>query len=223
MKININENQLILCSQKEAKEARKSGQFGIVAQWLELSDKKEEVKVQLLPIIETLEKAAVASNLRIVAYAKSISKLSKAFESFYKIQVAAGGLVRNPQNQILAIYRRKHWDMPKGKTEKDETIPQTALREVKEETGLENVELQDFITTTYHSFWQRNDKTGENRRVLKISHWYNMHSSDTQLIPQTEEDIEAIEWLSPEDFSRKTPIFSNILDVLRLSGHLNLS
>ncbi len=161
MKININENQLIVCSRDQAQEARTSGKFGGVAQWLEIADKKDAAKIQLLPIIETLENAAVGGDLRIVVYAKNADKLSNIIASFYKKQVAAGGLVRNPENKILAIYRRKHWDMPKGKAEAGETIPQTALREVKEETGLQNVDLHDFITTTYHSFWQRNDKTGE--------------------------------------------------------------
>ena len=35
---------------------------------------------------------------------------------------------KNNLNETLFIYRRKKWDLPKGKIDKGETIDQTALR-----------------------------------------------------------------------------------------------
>ncbi len=38
---------------------------------------------------------------------------------------------------LLLYYRSKYWDFPKGKVEGNETYQEAALRELKEETGLE--------------------------------------------------------------------------------------
>ena len=53
--------------------------------------------------------------------------------------VAAGGLVTNDKNELLTMFRRGKWDLPKGKLDEEETIEACALREVREETGIEPV------------------------------------------------------------------------------------
>ena len=52
--------------------------------------------------------------------------------------IAAGGLVTNENNELLMIFRRGKWDLPKGKLDKGETIEECAIREVEEETGIGN-------------------------------------------------------------------------------------
>ena len=189
---------------------------------------KEIATAKMLDIIQELESFSPTEGFKIavVAYAKSYKKLVQLFKSFYKVQEAAGGLVRQQESgKILAIFRRGHWDMAKGKTEKNESIEQTAVREVQEETGIKNIDLQEFITTTYHTYngqplqFQQLSTQNLNvrRRMLKVSHWYQMETPDVLLVPQTEEDIEGIAWLDYADFLQKTPIFTNILDVLRLA------
>lgn len=107
---------------------------------------------------------------------------------------AAGGLVFNNNHELLMIYRRGFWDLPKGKVDEGETLDQCAVREVKEETGLQNISLDEFLTTTYHTY-QQNGKT-----ILKPSHWFKMLSTFTEtLVPQTEEDITEIKWVSKEE------------------------
>ena len=105
--------------------------------------------------------------------------------------IAAGGVVTNEEEEILLIFRRKHWDLPKGKLDENETIEQCAVREVKEEVGLQNIILQSFICKTYHTYFDN----WINEEVIKETWWYRMQASKNEkLIPQTEEDIEKIIW-----------------------------
>jgi 8-oxo-dGTP pyrophosphatase MutT (NUDIX family) len=54
---------------------------------------------------------------------------------------AAGGLVLNERGNLLMIFRRGKWDLPKGKRDAGESIETCAVREVEEETGLVGVQL----------------------------------------------------------------------------------
>jgi len=129
--------------------------------------------------------------------------------SIYKVIEAAGGLVFNKDKELLAIFRRGHWDLPKGKIEKGETLEEAAIREVQEETGIKEIKLKDKIGTTYHSY-----STKKHKRVLKVSHWYKMKTKDTEVTPQVEEDIEKVEWVDLSDFMVSyRPIYRNILDI----------
>ncbi len=104
------------------------------------------------------------------------------FENF-KIVSASGGLVLNPQKKVLFIYRDQVWDLPKGMIEKGESFEVAAIREVTEECGIQNLIIDQFLTTTYHYFYR-------NTHCLKITHWFLMHSDfDGALNPQLEEEI----------------------------------
>ena len=126
--------------------------------------------------------------------------------------IAAGGLVLNEDNEILMIFRRGFWDLPKGKLDPDETIEHCALREVQEETGLNNVTLGQFLTITYHEYFD----TYLQEEVIKESHWYCMVATSKQpLIPQTEEDITEIRWVNPSDLKECLQnTYPNIKEVL---------
>ena len=67
-----------------------------------------------------------------------------------KTIIAAGGLVENEKGEILMMFRRGFWDLPKGKLDEGESIETCAVREVQEETGLQNVQLIYFLCKTYH-------------------------------------------------------------------------
>jgi 8-oxo-dGTP pyrophosphatase MutT (NUDIX family) len=62
-----------------------------------------------------------------------------------KTIVAAGGLVFNENKELLMIYRRSKWDLPKGKLDEGETIEECAIREVEEETGVQQIILGKLI------------------------------------------------------------------------------
>ena len=113
----------------------------------------------------------------------NLEKSTALFFENFKMVTAAGGLVLNPQKEILFIYRNGMWDLPKGMIEKGETQETTALREVAEECGIENLSIDQFLTTTYHYFYR-------NEKCLKKTHWFLMHSNfEGVLQPQEEEGI----------------------------------
>ncbi len=128
--------------------------------------------------------------------------------------IAAGGLVFNDQNELLMIFRRGFWDLPKGKLDAGETIEACAVREVQEETGLNEIELGKFITITFHEYFDPYIK----EEVVKESHWYHMKvKGEPKLVPQTEEDITMIKWVgvnSIPDYLINT--YPNIIDVIQL-------
>lgn len=113
-----------------------------------------------------------------------------------KIIIAGGGIISNEQDEILMIFRRGVWDLPKGKLDDGETIEACALREVEEETGVQNVQLGPLVGVTYHEYFD----TWKQRDVSKETHWFAMRISGAQnLVPQAEEDIEEIKWVSKNE------------------------
>ena len=104
---------------------------------------------------------------------------------------AGGGLVSNRRGDYLLISRNGLWDLPKGHQDPGEDIEVTALREVQEETGINDIELRSLICVTDHCY-RRNG-------ILHLKHtwWYDMLYTDpTDLTPQTEEDIAKAAWVA---------------------------
>ncbi len=135
---------------------------------------------------------------QILIYSKDFKKLEKDFFSLFKLIDAAGGLVKNNGNKFLFIFRRGKWDLPKGKTEKNESLPETAVREVKEECGISNLKITRALPDTYHIYFLENDM------ILKQTHWFEMACPEyTKLIPQTEEDITCIRWFDRKEIKKE--------------------
>lgn len=130
--------------------------------------------------------------------------------------IAGGGLVLNPKNELLMIYRLGYWDLPKGKWEEGETIEECAVREVEEETGLQHVMLEKLIGLTYHEYF--NKYTQED--VIKETHWFKMSIDDEQtLVPQLSEDIQKAEWIPLKKVIEKLPLaYPTIKDIIDRSG-----
>jgi len=146
-----------------------------------------------------------------VFYHPSLDELKKAFFKKFTFIQAAGGLVVNEKKEILLIFRRGKWDLPKGKLDKGETLEECAVREVKEETGLTKLKLISPLTITYHTYHEGA------RFILKGSHWYNMKASGEQkLIPQTTEDILEIKWVNADELNPYLKnSYSAVADVLQ--------
>ncbi len=88
------------------------------------------------------------------------------------------------------------WKMgfAKGGTEKGEDIEATAIREVEEETGVNQLRITKKLQKTYHVF-KRNGVY-----KLKITQWFEMHTDfEGMPVGQVEEGIEKAVWLSPKE------------------------
>ncbi len=110
----------------------------------------------------------------------------------FKVVQAGGGVVEK-NGKFLMIYRRKVWDLPKGKLDKGESIKHCAKREVTEETGVE-VKIDKKIGAVWHTYVSRK------KYILKKTHWYSMKCvDDEKMAPQKGEGIKKVEWMDMEE------------------------
>jgi 8-oxo-dGTP pyrophosphatase MutT (NUDIX family) len=134
----------------------------------------------------------------------------KFTKSFTMIE-AAGGVVENDENKLLFIYRLGKWDLPKGKLEENETIPECALREVEEECLIKELKITDELLNTYHCY------SYKGKWAFKTTYWFKM-TSEYQgiLVPQAEEGIENVEWINKNELKKiKENTYLSIMEVLK--------
>tara|TARA_B100001287_G_scaffold180164_1_gene151906 strand:+ start:1274 stop:1879 length:606 start_codon:yes stop_codon:yes gene_type:complete len=144
---------------------------------------------------------------KLYLYHSKENKLWYYFLNMFKLIEAAGGLVLNLKtNKYLLIFRNEKWDLPKGRINKNEEVKNAAIREVEEETGVENLSIIKPINTTYHIF-------KKNRKYrLKKTFWYLMETDYSgELTPETKEGIERAVWVDKKLIvSLKSEMYQNI-------------
>ena len=162
-----------------------------------------------LRIEEVLHKLRHTKVKGFYIYNANLEELWEAFQSFFEVVEAAGGLVFRA-NEYLLIYRNKRWDLPKGKMENGESIPETALREVEEECGISGLTIEKPLVTTYHVFYEKRiDK-------LKITHWFLMETTDDKKpIPQEIEGISIAKFIGRKNIPEMyDAMYMNISELL---------
>lgn len=137
---------------------------------------------------------------QVVVYSVRIeSEFKRLFENFKKI-TAGGGIVKR-KNQILFIKRNGFWDIPKGMIESNETIKEGSIREIEEECGIKQIEINGLINITYHTY------TYLGKLTLKKTYWYAFdYFGDEKVFPQAEEGITEVKWF---DIDKLNEILDN--------------
>jgi 8-oxo-dGTP pyrophosphatase MutT (NUDIX family) len=139
-----------------------------------------------------------------------IITLFEEFKTCFNYIDAAGGVVMRPDGKFLVMKRDGIWDLPKGKLEKGENTETAALREVEEETGLNNLKIIKPILSTFHTYQISKDI------ALKKTKWFEMnYNGEEEAVPEVAENITEIRWAKPgeTDFIRKNT-YPSVLDVL---------
>jgi 8-oxo-dGTP pyrophosphatase MutT (NUDIX family) len=136
----------------------------------------------------------------------------KKFASLYTVEKASGGIILNAIGEVLFIYRRGKWDLPKGKIDPGEGKLEAAKREIKEEVGLTVVGPGAKFMKTNHTY-----KNRVGVRVLKKTNWYIFQHLNKEAIQvQAEEDIVAYHWIAPELFLKsQIPTYESISDLIQ--------
>ena len=137
-------------------------------------------RAKILKILETNNSVAILSDDPSAAF-------SRFAEEFLPVD-AAGGIAVNGRGEWLMIHRNGRWDLPKGHLEPYEMLPECAVREVAEETGV-RCEVVRPLCQTYHAY------NLYGKRELKRTSWYELRALDGgEPSPQTEEGIDRVAW-----------------------------
>lgn len=138
---------------------------------------------------EFLEAVGTHHSLYIVS--PSAEECYERFASQMPIVRAAGGLVENEAGDVLIITRKGWRDLPKGHIDEGESPEEAAIREVREETGLQDVDIVAPLCTTRHFH------RAYGRWEIKQTEWFLMYAAGEEpaLCPEEGENITAAEWL----------------------------
>lgn len=110
-----------------------------------------------------------------------------------RVEAGGGYVVRRTEAgevEVLLIFRRGAWDLPKGKLDSGESIEQCAHREVCEEVGIKKKKLTvtaDLGETVHGYIWAR-----RHVYAVKTTRWYAMTTTASKFKPEKREGIEAV-------------------------------
>lgn len=117
-----------------------------------------------------------------------------------RAEVLAAGVLpwrTGPQGlEVLVIHRPRYddWSWPKGKLDPGETLPECAVREVREETGL-RVGLGVPLAVTEYTVKPRGGKAGH-RRSKEV--WYWAAEAGRQKGRPDGDEVDELRWVTPE-------------------------
>lgn len=95
---------------------------------------------------------------------------------------------------VLLQDPRARWSIPKGHVESGETLDQTAVREITEETGLKSLKVLSKLDKI-HFFYRMNNKL-----IFMTNFVYLIEATDPleELIPEQSEGIVDVQWFEAE-------------------------
>jgi 8-oxo-dGTP pyrophosphatase MutT (NUDIX family) len=112
--------------------------------------------------------------------------------------VAAGGIIVDDEGRVLVVHRPHYddWSFPKGKVDKGESIEAAAIREVREEAGLE-CEIVGRLSSSHYAYTTRKGEVKP-----KVVHYFLMKVRGGQLVTDGKETDEAL-WCNTEEAEKK--------------------
>jgi 8-oxo-dGTP pyrophosphatase MutT (NUDIX family) len=115
-------------------------------------------------------------------------------------QISAGGVAfrraaSGVEVAIVSVNPSRRWQLPKGIIDAGETKEEAAVREVREEAGIDT-DLIALIETI--EYWYVGDKGGERVRFHKLVHFYLLKylAGDTS---NHDWEIAEARWVAPDD------------------------
>jgi len=122
---------------------------------------------------------------------------------------------------LLLHYESGHWDFPKGHIENEEEIQETVLREVKEETGLEDIkfiqgfkeEIQYFFRRSYGQRTKFQEQSSTRLPLIFKKVLFYLTETSKKDIRISPEHL-SFKWLLFEEALKKTT-YKNAKEILR--------
>lgn len=110
-------------------------------------------------------------------------------------QLCAGGIVLGDSGTIALVRNRKDtlWFFPKGHVEMGETLEETAVREIEEETGLESLEYIDSLGSYIRP---KIEKDGSNSTSIQKEIHMFLFSAQPRAVLVPSMEIEEAQWCS---------------------------
>ncbi len=129
-------------------------------------------------------------------------------------QVSAGGVAFREidgriEIAIILTNPERRWQLPKGMIDAGESAEQAAVREVREEAGIDTDLIAPLDKTEY---WFSADRNGERARLHKFVHWFLMRYRSGNVEDHDDEVIEA-RWEAVET-ALEMLVFKNERDVV---------
>lgn len=124
------------------------------------------------------------------------------------IEIITGAIIRNKNNEILLVQNSKwkNWIIPGGHVEPGESIEESVLREVKEETGLDGsfVKILDFKEII--------DSPEFQRKAHFISFHCIIDFDSDDLSNADKREVAKYQWVAPKDIF-KVGIAASLIEV----------
>lgn len=129
-------------------------------------------------------------------------------------ELAGGGVVRRPGTpEILLLHQRAddRWCLPKGHVEPGESVEAAALREITEETGLEELRLGPELIEVHYRFFD----PAKGRNTLKIVIYFEVQTSSPEVA--LESGFDTFRWARLPEARRLLPFAEDhkVLEALR--------
>lgn len=130
-------------------------------------------------------------------------------------QVSAGGVAFRRTNEdvevaLILTSSERRWQLPKGMIDDGETDEEAAIREVREEAGIDTDLVARIARTEY---WFTTERDGRRYRIHKYVHWFLLRYSGGD-VRDHDHEVEEARWVDSES-ALKMLAFRNEREVVR--------